>query len=96
MEYLIVVEKTETGFSAYSPDVPGCVSTGRTVAETEASMKEAIEFHIDGPQAGRSGCTAAIHEISICGGHCITRHSSGRRKAAPLNSSLGFSWGKLM
>ena len=36
----------------------------------------------------RSGCTSAIHEISICGGHCITRHSSGRRKAAPLNSSL--------
>ena len=48
MEYLIVVEKTETGFSAYSPDVPGCVATGRTVAETEARMKEAIEFHIDG------------------------------------------------
>ncbi len=48
MEYLIVVEKTETGFSAYSPDVPGCVSTGRTEEETEASMKEAIEFHIDG------------------------------------------------
>ena len=48
MKYLIIVEKTETGFSAYSPDVPGCVSTGRTVAETKASMKEAIEFHIEG------------------------------------------------
>ncbi len=48
MEYLIVVEKTEAGFSAYSPDVPGCVSTGRTVMEIKASMKEAIEFHIDG------------------------------------------------
>ena len=48
MEYLIVVEKTGTGFSAYSPDVLGCVSTGRTEAETEANMKEAIEFHIDG------------------------------------------------
>ena len=48
MEYLIVVEKTGTGFSAYSPDVPGCVSTGRTEAETEANMKEAIEFHLDG------------------------------------------------
>ena len=48
MKYLIVVEKTETGFSAYSPDVPGCVSTGRTEKETEANMKEAIEFHVDG------------------------------------------------
>ena len=48
MEFLIVVEKTETGFSAYSPDVLCCVSTGRTEAETEANMKEAIEFHIDG------------------------------------------------
>ena len=48
MKYLIVVEKTETGFSAYSPDVPGCVSTGRTEEETEANMKEAIEFHVDG------------------------------------------------
>jgi len=48
MEYLIVVEKTDSGFSAYSPDVPGCVVTGRTVAETEIRMKEAIEFHIEG------------------------------------------------
>ncbi|MCY3988444.1 MAG: type II toxin-antitoxin system HicB family antitoxin [Gammaproteobacteria bacterium] len=48
MGYLIVLEKTETGFSAYSPDVPGCVATGRTEEETEARMKEAIEFHIDG------------------------------------------------
>ena len=48
MKYLIVVEKTATGFSAYSPDVPGCVSTGRTEKETEANMREAIEFHVDG------------------------------------------------
>ncbi|MCY4256486.1 MAG: type II toxin-antitoxin system HicB family antitoxin [Gammaproteobacteria bacterium] len=48
MGYLIVLEKAETGFSAYSSDVPGCVATGRTEAETEARMKEAIEFHIDG------------------------------------------------
>ena len=48
MEYLIVVEKTAIGFSAYSPDVPGCVCTGRTEEEIEVRMKEAIEFHIDG------------------------------------------------
>ena len=46
--YLIVIEVTETGFSAYSPDLPGCVSTGATRQEVGANMKEAIEFHIDG------------------------------------------------
>jgi predicted RNase H-like HicB family nuclease len=46
--YLVVVEHTETGFSAYSPDLPGCISTGSTREEVEASMREAIEFHIDG------------------------------------------------
>ncbi len=48
MEYLIVVERTGTGFSAYSPDVPGCVTTGRTEEETEANMREVIAFHLDG------------------------------------------------
>ena len=48
MKYLIVIEETETGFSAYSPDLPGCVSTGSTAEETEKNMREAIEFHIEG------------------------------------------------
>lgn len=48
MKYLIVVEKTETGFSAYSPDLLGCVATGATAEETEANMKEAIAFHVEG------------------------------------------------
>ena len=45
MKYLIVLERSETNFWAYSPDVPGCVSTGRTEEETMANMKEAIAFH---------------------------------------------------
>jgi predicted RNase H-like HicB family nuclease len=48
MRYLIVVEKSKTGFSAYSPDVPGCAATGKTEAETESNMRDAIEFHLDG------------------------------------------------
>lgn len=51
--YLIVIEMTETGFSAYSPDLPGCVSTGATRQEVEANMKEAIEFHLDGMKQER-------------------------------------------
>jgi predicted RNase H-like HicB family nuclease len=48
MKYLVVIEPTATGFSAYSPDLPGCVSTGATHEEVEANMREAIEFHLDG------------------------------------------------
>ncbi len=48
MQYLIVIEKTETGYSAYSPDLLGCVSTGVTREEVEKNMQEAIEFHIEG------------------------------------------------
>ncbi|MBE9063563.1 type II toxin-antitoxin system HicB family antitoxin [cf. Phormidesmis sp. LEGE 11477] len=48
MKYLIVIEKTRTGFSAYSPDIPGCVTTGATQAETAENMEEAISFHLEG------------------------------------------------
>jgi predicted RNase H-like HicB family nuclease len=48
MKYLIVIEPTATGFSAYSPDLPGCASTGPTQQECERNMREAIEFHLDG------------------------------------------------
>ena len=47
-KYLIVIEPTQTGFSAYSPDLPGCVSTGQTREEVEHNMKDAIAFHLDG------------------------------------------------
>jgi predicted RNase H-like HicB family nuclease len=47
-KYLIVIEETQTGFSAYSPDLPGRVSTGETRQEVELNMREAIAFHLDG------------------------------------------------
>lgn len=47
-KYLIVIEESASGFSAYSPDVPGCASTGVTRAEVERNMQEAIAFHLDG------------------------------------------------
>lgn len=46
--YLIVLEPTPTGFSAYSPDLPGCVATGATRPEVEANMREAIALHLEG------------------------------------------------
>ncbi len=46
--YLVIIEKTATGFSAYSPDLPGCVATGSTRKEVEQEMHDAIEFHVEG------------------------------------------------
>lgn len=48
MRYAIVVEKTKNNYSAYVPDLPGCVATGQTVKEAENKIREAIEFHIEG------------------------------------------------
>ena len=48
MKYLIIIEPTGTGFSAYSPDLPGCVSTGASREECQRNMHEAIAFHLDG------------------------------------------------
>ena len=48
MKYLIVIEKTDSGYSAYSPDIIGCIATGGTKEEVEKNMHDAIEFHIEG------------------------------------------------
>ena len=48
MRYAIVLEKTSTNYSAYVPDLPGCIATGLTVEETEDEIKAAIAFHIEG------------------------------------------------
>jgi predicted RNase H-like HicB family nuclease len=46
--FLIVIEKANGNYSAYSPDLPGCIATGTTREETELNMHEAIELHIKG------------------------------------------------
>jgi predicted RNase H-like HicB family nuclease len=46
--YLVVFEKSKSNYSAYSPDLPGCVATGKTRQEAEKNMKEAIRFHLEG------------------------------------------------
>ena len=45
---LVVIEKAPDNYSAYSPDLPGCVATGRTREEAERRMREAIRLHLDG------------------------------------------------
>jgi predicted RNase H-like HicB family nuclease len=51
MRYAIVIEKADGNFSAYVPDLPGCVATGATVKEVEQEIRDAIRFHIDGLKA---------------------------------------------
>jgi predicted RNase H-like HicB family nuclease len=51
MRYAVVIEKVDGNYSAYVPDLPGCVATGATISETETEIREAIRFHIDGLKA---------------------------------------------
>ena len=46
--FLVVIEKTENNYSAYSPDLPGCVATGATREECEYNMHEALDMHVKG------------------------------------------------
>jgi predicted RNase H-like HicB family nuclease len=48
MRYAVVIERADGNYSAYVPDLPGCVATGATVEEVEREIKEAIRFHLDG------------------------------------------------
>jgi len=48
MRYAVLFEKTDTGYSAYVPDLPGCIAAGATLEDTAQLMREAIEFHLDG------------------------------------------------
>ena len=48
LKYAIVIEKAEKNYSAYVPDLPGCVATGATLEELEGEIREAIEFHLEG------------------------------------------------
>ena len=48
MKYAVVIEKAPSNYSAYVPDLPGCVATGATIEEVEREIREAIEFHIEG------------------------------------------------
>jgi predicted RNase H-like HicB family nuclease len=60
MRYAVVIEKTGTGYSAYVPDLPGCVSVGDTREEMERNIREAIELYLDELRAQGAPIAAAI------------------------------------
>ena len=51
MQYAMIIEKGERNYSAYLPDLPGCIATGKTVAEVKQRMSEAVELHLRGMRA---------------------------------------------
>lgn len=53
MNYVVVYEKSDTGWAAYVPDLPGVVTTGRTKEQVRVLIQEAIEFHLDGMKEDR-------------------------------------------
>ncbi len=60
--YLVVIEKGARNYSAYSPDIPGCIATGRTRAQTAQRIRQAIRFHLDGLR--RSGLSLPVPSAS--------------------------------
>jgi predicted RNase H-like HicB family nuclease len=48
MKYAVVIENAGTNFSAYVPDLPGCIATGKSIEETENEIRSAIQFHLEG------------------------------------------------
>ena len=64
-KYLVIFEKTSAGYSAYVPDLPGCVATGITKEETEKNIFEAIQFHLEGLALEGSAIPEPISEAEV-------------------------------
>lgn len=65
MKYLVIIEETKTGYSAFSPDLPGCIAAGSSKEEVEKNMKEAIAFHLEG--MGQEGLEVPqSHSFTTC------------------------------
>ena len=86
--YLVVFEKAAHNYAAYSPDLPGCVATGATLAETRESMREAMAFHLeamlrDGDEIPPSdpNDTAEYLEVDVANPASVTGHADDRPSA---------------
>ncbi len=63
MRYAIVIEKAEGNYSAYVPDLPGCIATGATLQEVETEIREAIVFHLDGMREDGLPIPEAVSQV---------------------------------
>ena len=64
-KYLVIIEKSQTGFSAHVPDLPGCIATGDTKENTEKNIYEAIQIHIEGLMAEGEDVPAPNSEAEL-------------------------------
>ena len=63
MKYAVVIENAGTNYSAYVPDLPGCVATGQSVEDVESQIREAIEFHVEGMREDGEPIPAATSSV---------------------------------
>jgi predicted RNase H-like HicB family nuclease len=63
MRYVVVIEKGERNYSAYVPDLPGCVSVGDTAEQVKSEIREAIEFHLEGKECGTMDCESRSRRV---------------------------------
>jgi len=63
--YLIIIEETATGYSAYSPDLPGCIAAGKARDRVEREMRDAIDIHLDGCAVRRTDSGASFASILL-------------------------------
>ena len=64
-KYLVIIEKSNTGYGAYVPDLPGCIATGDTKEATERNIYEAIQFHLEGIQAEGFDAPLPVSEAEV-------------------------------
>ena len=94
--YAIVIEWAETNYSAYAPDVPGCVTTGATVEETIANMREALQAHLEvsreyGEPIPEGRAHVAIVDVTIGGGGGLHTAPEGSTTATQQSDDAGFN-----
>ena len=86
MRYAVVIEKSKSNYSAYVPDLPGCIATGSTIEETEASIREAIAFHLE-KECGK--IVNPFRNRPALSNMCLSDHASPSdaaiRKRIPFN-----------
>jgi predicted RNase H-like HicB family nuclease len=67
MRYAVVIERAEGNYSAYMPDLPGCVTTGASLQEIERNIREAIALHLDGLREDGIAIPAPSTVVEYCG-----------------------------
>jgi len=88
-KYLIVIEETGAGYAAYSPDLPGCVSSGRTRNEVERNLRAALALHLNDLREEANRCPNRIL-IPLIGASHLTKSKSARLSPGVCSTSSSF------